>query len=262
MNFICYIPLPTINNTQKNFMYSKEIKCISLSKKIVYDSNEHGLNEACKYGNLDAITKILNEKVNPTADSFNAILEYAEKNKYTLNSLNSRHNWYYSEKKKDIISKINDMIRLLCFFGYVITKKNILDLVVFGIEIENPPNEFFVEKNFMNYLTRVCNEQAFFLYGIKGTLDGLKVMIKQTDKYRVPDIKQFIKENEIKPDQECLDLICSKKRDKSLVKLFIDTYKIEPSLDHLLMHQKLPDSLKYIVEVLKKKKKIMVKINR
>lgn len=210
----------------------------STQSDVSTQSNDDKLTVACRNANIKEIDRLLNEKVLPTEQSFAGIIQYAVESGWSI------------DMHEDMVQL---MIKKFVYYGYVVTKQNIIDLIEYGIEIENVEKEYFDDDKFMNELTRRCNENEFFPYGVKRNVTALKNLLRQTTSLKT--VKEFIKQNNIVPDDECLDIVCSHGLGSvPLIKLFVEEYKLNVKFSHLFSCLKYYNNkFEYIVKELEEK---------
>lgn len=165
----------------------------------------------CQEYDIEKIHEKLNEKIKPN-HAFVIILAKNYKN--------------FGSKEK-----LYHILLLFKNYGYDLIDNDIIVFTRNKIDVSDIKKE--ISPDLVKKLEPICNELDFFVYGIKSNLLTFKKKLgigyKNPFKHLL-SMKTFIKNNDIKPDLECLQILCESRQNNNHIKYLINEFKIIPDL--------------------------------
>ncbi|CAH6421175.1 Hypothetical protein KVN_LOCUS172 [uncultured virus] len=204
-----------INITSKAFDNSIENETEYITNRMLeigYKPYIDNLKKACSKCNLNLIKKILNYKISPNEECFNAIFQNIN---YFNNYINIKHTR----------EKIAEIIDLLKCNGYEITYDNILTAISKGYYVNNIDK---LNIKFDETLMQICSKYSYYPYdylNIKPSISCLEIeCVKQGN---IKNIKKLISYG-LKPNIECLRNACKNPSNKQVISYLVSNHKLKP----------------------------------
>jgi hypothetical protein len=200
-----------MNNNSKllNFLINKNISGIKLTQK--------NLELACKYSNVMIIGNILQHKIKTSKKCFDILL-----NRFRIKNL---HHIKDDFTKAIELSDIPEL-KIFCDYGYIITQDDIIEMIKNGIYVKNYKKyDLEIDDDFKD----ACNECLCFPYPeTKFTKVGFANMFKLGVPFDI--IKKIEKKYKMKPDFECLRMLCKCKNPNYKILIYLtDEIDIMPN---------------------------------
>jgi hypothetical protein len=159
---------------------------------------QKNLELACKYSNAITIGHILQHKIKTSKKCFDILLK-----RFKIRNLQ-----YIKDDFTQAI-ELTDIpeLKIFCDYGYVITQDDLVDMIKNGIYVKNY-KKYDLEID--DDLKDACNECLCFPYPeTKLTKMGFACMFKSGIPFDI--IKKIEKKYKMKPDFECLKMLCKGK---------------------------------------------------
>lgn len=195
------------------------------------------LDEECKkeFPRSYIIIEILNDKIIPDQKTMNYLINKFIKSDYIQEEdENSENKICYYDKKKYACFRKEKIANILCQYGYVPSKKDVLDLAKIKCEFNVLPNEYFVDKKFVDELQEICYENKKYMYYKYLLLNKFKNLLISKSDMTLTMLKNLIIEHNIIPDVETIKIACKFKNSYYLIKYLIEKYNIIPNIECLI----------------------------
>lgn len=217
--------------------------------------NNKALLNACKSNNISIIKFILENKIIPTKECFNAIFENTDTKEKVY-----RYRYRSNLSKNNDNSNKSDIIDLLNVYGYKITYDDVVLATRNKVVINNFETlGIKMDDKFLE----ICSENSFYPYQLNGLKPSSVCLQKECSKVgNIQVIKKLISSG-ITPDIECLRNACKHKNNLQTIKLLIEKGKLDPDLDCIynLSRDIGNRSMEYLLDLLIKKNKTTNNIN-
>lgn len=182
------------------------------------------LKGACTSGNIDKIKFVLNSKIVPTKECFDALITAAGKVDHQANRYNRIHN----TGKTIVKNSATTCIDLLRSHGYKLTYDDVLAATRAMVVINDIDKlGLTLDKRLMD----VCSENSFYPYTIKGLEVDVKCLQQECKKSGNINIIRDIMKKGVVPDIECLKNASTVRTNIQVIKLLIEKGGISPDLD-------------------------------
>lgn len=216
------------------------------------------LNLACGYGSLTIIKYLLDNKIEPTKDSFEHAAFY--------NDPDQHYNYNYNNNRKNVLpnrEKNKKMINILKSYGYRIT----YDDVVFATRQKIIIDDFETLNIKLNTeFMEICTELNFYPYKMTGVKPTLICLEKECSKSgNLTTIRKLINQG-IDPTQKCIQNACNVKNNINVISFLVSKgLKIDETCVRNVVKQLGSNLLTYTIDEFLDEKKLKneknVKVN-